>query len=68
MQEISGRVIVVTIPEDVYDALMSRKGKSNPDARRLFGSETNSTRTVVQDVVSYCLREFSWKEVERGIE
>ena len=67
MQETSGRIMVVQIPEEVYDSLMSRKGKKNPDARRLFGTATNGTRTALQDVISYYLREFSWKEGERGI-
>jgi hypothetical protein len=67
MQETSGRVMVISIPSWLYDALMDRKGRRNPDARRLFGITTNGTRTAVQDVISYCLREFSWHAVEGEI-
>ena len=61
------RLMVVEIPKWLYDALVERKGRRNPNANRLFGAETNSTRTAVYDVASYCIRAFSWEEVERGI-
>ena len=45
MQGPSGeRIMVVEIPKRLYDALVSRKGRKNPDANRLFGTATNGTR------------------------
>jgi hypothetical protein len=67
MQETSGRVMVVSIPSWLYHTLMARRGKRNSDERRMFAAETGGKQAIERYILSYCLREFSWKEVERGI-